>query len=268
MPSKEFELSTMESSTIGAITGLSEVLVTNPFFIIKTNIQQGKPIPWSIPGLYKGSFVNALGFIPITAIQVGSAQWMEQHVFPNASPYNQKVGSAFMAGVLSSVISCPVEMVMILQNNNAHLSMMQAAKGQVKQYGLTGLFIGQSATALREGIFSVFFLAVTPMLKSSLKPYCSNDAVSSVAAGVLSGGVATLVSQPMDTIKTMQQSSRGPSFGFFKTAKTIGLSNLLHGILSRSSGVIVSITLMSWMREQLEDYCEENHRRSVSNPKA
>jgi len=48
----------MESSTIGAIAGLSEILVTNLFFIIKTNTQQGKPTPWSISVLYKDFFVN------------------------------------------------------------------------------------------------------------------------------------------------------------------------------------------------------------------
>ncbi len=156
---------------------------------------------------------------------------------------------------------------MMVQNNNHQLNLAQAIKTQVKQHGISGVFAGQFATALREGCFSVFFLAVTPIFKSYLKPYCSNDTFSSLAAGVSSGIMATVVSQPLDTIKTIQQSSASQSMGFFKTAKSVGLAHLFNGMLSRSSSVIVSLTLMSWMREQLENYCLESHHASISHPK-
>ncbi len=263
--SLESELSIFENSTIGAITGLSEVLVTNPLFVIKTNIQQGKPIPWSFKGLYQGVTANALGFIPITATQVGFSKWMENYFFSNEPSYKQKIGSAFTAGVLSSFISCPVEMIMTLQNDTPTLNIINAVKTQVKTQGFSGLFIGQFSTALREGSFSVFFLAIPPILKNQMKPYCKDDTTASVVAGVCSGIAATVVSQPVDTIKTTQQSNSHLNLGFFQAAKKIGPSNLFNGILSRSSSIIISITLMSWMKETLENYCASHHECSSNN---
>ena len=253
------ELTTFQNYTIGAITGFSEAFVTNPLFVIKTKIQQGKPIPWGFSGLYKGFTANALGYMPVTAVQVGSAQWMEKKIFSSTPSYKQKIGAAFTAGVLSSFISCPVEMIMTLQSNAPKLNLITATKFQFQTHGLSGLFIGQSAMALREGNFAVFFLAIAPLLKNIIKPYCVTDTASSVVAGVCSGVAATLVTQPLDTIKTMQQSNCKSNLGFFQTAKTIGPLNLFKGILSRSSSIIISITLMSWMRETLEDYCEKQN---------
>lgn len=43
----EKKLSTIEHYTIGALTGLAEVLVTNPLFVIKTKIQQNES--WKLP---------------------------------------------------------------------------------------------------------------------------------------------------------------------------------------------------------------------------
>lgn len=261
MPSSTHELSTFEQYTIGAITALFEVSVTNPLFIMKTNLQQSMPIPWHIKGLYRGAVANAVSFMPITATQVGGAQWLEKTFF-SASTYKEKIISAFLAGGVSSLLCCPVERIMLLQNNTPNLSITNAVKMQMKQYGLSGLFVGQTATALREGFFSTFFVAVTPVLKSMLMPYLPNDNVATVTAGFLSGSLAAVISHPVDTIKTTQQSLYPKSLGFFKTAQAIGPTHLFNGLLSRSSSVILSVVLMSWMREQLEHYCMEKKERS------
>lgn len=65
--------------------------------------------------------------------------------------------------------------------------------------------------------------------------------------------------------KTTQQSNSHLNLGFFQAAKKVGPSNLFNGILSRSSSIIISVTLMSWMKEQLEHYCASHNELSSNN---
>lgn len=262
----EKKLSTIENYTIGALTGLAEVLVTNPFFVVKTKIQQNKSWLLTPTAYYKGATANALGFMPITAIQVGVNQWIQSRVFNNHPTYMQQIGAAFTAGVLSSFISCPVEMIMTLQNDNPKYRVATLLNSQLKTKGISSFFTGQFATSLREGGFSIFFLAAPPVIKSKLKSHGLDDTSSSILAGVSSGMAATLVTQPVDTIKTTQQSAIDVNIGFFKTAKSIPIPKLFKGILARSSSVILSITLMDWVKGQLEDLCEK-HGESIYSRK-
>lgn len=249
-------MSVFHSSLIGSVTALTEVCVTHPLWTIKTKIQQGTPINYHPKHLYKGFATNALGFMPITATQVGANQWIQQHIFADKPTYIQAILSSFGAGIASSVISCPVERIMTLQGKYVNNCFMDVTSQQFKQQGLTGFFTGQMATALREGSFSVFFISIAPALKKELVPYCINDPVASLVSGVMSGIGATCVSQPVDTIKTIQQSSNKTNIGFFKTANNIyssqGLAGFFKGTISRSSSIIVAVTLMSWMKEKLE----------------
>lgn len=253
----EKKLSAVENYIIGALTGLAEVLLTNPFFVIKTKVQQNKSWVLTPMDYYKGSFANALGFMPITAMQVGVNEWVQAKFFNNNPTYAQQIGSAFMAGVSSSFISCPVEMTMILQNDNAKSNLAKILHWQCKNKGLSSFFVGQLATSLREGGFSVCFLVSPPLIKFKLKSCGLSDLSSSVLAGVASGVAATLITQPVDTIKTTQQSNMDLKLGFFKTAKNMTMVALFKGIVARSSSLILSITLMDLIKAQLENMCKK-----------
>jgi len=256
MNEKKYQLSNIENYAIGAITGLAEVALTNPFSIITINRQQKMPIPWSLSGLYSGAFANALGFMPITSIQVGSYNFIQAKIFNNHPTYIQQASAAFSAGVLSSFISCPVEMVMTLQNNHK-AKLAYVIKSQLQAMGISGFFVGQLATSLREGVFSFCFLQAPKLIKPKLAPYFHDDTMATIMAGVCSGIGATLITHPFDTIKTKQQSATGINLGFFKTAKSMTLHSAYHGVLARSGNVILSITFMNWMKDKLEEICEE-----------
>lgn len=259
MSKSSHELSHIENATIGAITGFTEALVTNPFFIIKTNLQQKKPVPWHVKGLYTGFAANAAGFIPTVAIQVGSHRWIEQHFFGNKPDYFQNGLAAFTSGVLSSFIGCPTERIMNLQNNSPKEPLIRVIKKQVITQGVSSLFVGQGPTAIREGFFALFFLSVTPLLKNALQPYVKNEEAASIVAGVASGCGATVVTQPVDTLKTIQQSSQRRGPGFFQIVTTLKGRDYFKGTISRSLAVIISITLMSSVKEKLENQCQHYH---------
>jgi hypothetical protein len=255
---KQNELSTVQNYSIGALTGLTEVIATNPLFVIKTKIQQNKPWILGPSAYYRGFMANAFGFMPITAIQVGSNQWIQSNIFNHQATDTQKIASAFTAGVLSSFISCPVERMMTIQNDEPSTKISTILINQLRNNIKVNLFIGQFATALREGGFSIFFLAVPPVIKEKLKSHGFEETTSSTIASVSSGIAASLLTQPFDTIKTTQQSS-GHSLGFFSIAKNVGFQGLFKGMLARSSSVIISITLMDWVKTNLENWCIEHN---------
>lgn len=260
----EKKLSTIENYAIGALTGLAEVLVTNPFFVIKTKMQQKKSWLLTPMAYYHGAMTNALGFMPITAIQVGAKKGIESRVFNDQPTYIQQIGTSYIAGVLSSCISCPVEMIMILQNNHPKTSLPKLLNWQFKTKGVSGFFVGQLATSFREGGFSVCFLVAPPVIKLKLKSYGLDDTSSNILSGVSSGIIATVMTQPVDSIKTKQQSSADSKLGFFKTARNMTISTLFKGSIARGSSLILSITLMDWAKEQLEKLCGE-HGESFYN---
>ena len=255
---KKHKLSSIENYTIGALTGLAEVIATNPLFVIKTKIQQNKSWLLGPSSYYRGVTANALGFMPITAIQVGANQWIQSTIFNQPTSNLEKMASAFSAGVISSGLSCPVEKIMTLQNDQPSTKISTLLKGNIKK----NLFTGQLATALREGGFSIFFLAAPPIIKDKLKNYDLNETSSSLIAAVSSGISASLLTQPFDTIKTAQQSSTHP-LSFFNTAKNLGYKGLFKGLVARSSSVIISITLMDWVKTHLENWCIEHHDAAV-----
>lgn len=251
---KKNELSTIENYSIGALTGLTEVIATNPLFVIKTKIQQNKPWILSPSAYYRGFIPNAIGFMPITAIQVGSNQWIQSNIFNNQATNIQKIGSAFTAGALSSLISCPVERIMTIQNDQPTTKLSKI----FLQHMSWRLFMGQLATSLREGGFSIFFLAAPLVIKEKLKLYDFDDTASSAIASVTSGIAASFLTQPFDTIKTTQQSSAHP-LGFLKAAQYLGFQGLFKGMLARSTSVVISITLMDWVKTNLENGFMEYH---------
>jgi len=245
--------SPLENFFIGAFSGLSDVIISHPLFVMKSYLQQGKSIIWRLSSLYEGAVLNALSFMPITAIQVSVTNWIEKNIFCNTLNFTKSILASFLAGTISALISCPVELIMLLQANLHYLGFLAAIQLQIHTFGISGLFIGFAATALREGIFSMCFNSIPNKIQQVIKPYCANENASNIISGLISGSIGTLISQPFDTIKTVQQSSISP-LGFFQTAAQLGFQNLFSGLVSRSISVILSITLMNWVKQQLENY--------------
>ena len=73
------------------------------------------------------------------------------------------------------------------------------------------------------------------------------------------------MTHPFDTIKTIQQSNLDSKLGFFNTAKKIGVPNIFKGVTARGGGIIFSITFMNWIKEKLENLCDEKEDSHYKN---
>ena len=247
-----------QNIVIGSVAGATEVFVDHPLWSIKTRLQRGEPFTFNPSVLYRGMLPNAASMVPITAMQVGLNRGFQNVFFKESTALSdyQRITSAFVAGVGSSSVSCPTEMVMTHQGQTGG-SFFAAGKHLVKQNGWRCLFTGLSATAMREGMFTTFFLAGTPILKAKIQPYCRNDYVASLAAGIGAGVGATLASQGVDTLKTIQQvGTLVQPVGLIETAKklysTQGFPGFFKGGVPRGTRVVSAVTIMGLVSERMD----------------
>lgn len=262
-------VSVAQSILIGSVAGATEVLVDHPLWSIKTRMHLGEAFTFNPSLLYRGILPNAASMVPITALQVGLNRCFQNVIFKDSAGLSdvQRITSAFVAGVGSSALSCPTEMIMTFQGQKGG-SFYAAGNYLVKQSGWQCLFTGLFATAIREGMFTTFFLAGTPILKAKIQPYCQNDYAVSLAAGIGAGLGATLASQGVDTLKTMQQAAQSQPVGFNEAAKklyaTKGMFGFFKGGVPRGARVVSAVTIIGLVSEKMETQLLQHNCRDNS----
>ena len=111
-------LTEAENLFVGIAGGTAEVTALMPLLTAKFCVQEGRALPRSLGGLYRGWAVQAGNVAPITAVQMLLNGLIEKRVFDaNHKPLSdfEKALSAGLAGGLSAVIYAPVDLVCIHQ---------------------------------------------------------------------------------------------------------------------------------------------------------
>lgn len=115
-----------QNIVIGSVAGATEVLVNHPLWSIKTGIQRGEAFSFNPTLWYRGILPNAASMIPITALQVVLNRGLLNIFFKDSALSNyQSIGCSFAAGIGSSLISCPTEMIMTHQNKGVSFTKHQ-----------------------------------------------------------------------------------------------------------------------------------------------
>jgi hypothetical protein len=248
----------IQSLITGSVAGAVEVGVNHPLWTIKIRMQCGDPFTLNPRLLYRGIVPNAASMIPITGIQVGFDRCLLRMLYKDGAELTdfQCISSAFVAGVGSAPASCITEMVMTHQKKTGE-SFYTAGKYVVSNSGWRGLFTGLPATMMREGIFTPFFLAVTPILKGKVLPYVPNNGVALLVAGIGSGLGATILSQAADTLKTIQQGAAHPQqVSLGRVVREIyvkdGLYGFFRGGIPRGARVVSAVTVMGLVTDKME----------------
>jgi len=274
------DITLTQSVVIGSVAGAAEVLINHPLWSIKTIMQslpKGASLPFTPLTWYRGIIPNTISMAPITAMQVGLDNGFQKVFFAHSTkPSNyQLIMSAFVAGAGSAVLSCPTEMIMSHQTN-ATPDFYGAARYIIKERGMRALFTSLPATAMRESLFTVFFLAATPMFKTKIQPYWHNDMAATFAAGTIAGVCASLLTQGADTIKTVQQKADlSRPIDFFAAARQVYATQNIYGFfrggLPRVARVASAVAIMGCaaekMKEQIHHYnarVDEGEERKFS----
>ena len=138
-------LSAATHAAIGAVSGVIEVTLLHPTVAWKNALQEGRPLPVAPRALYRGYLINVGSFTPITMVQFGVNRMLESAlsgggegarrargarragagggrtlmrgaVFAGSDLSSlQRIGVAATAGMTSSLMSTPCELVIIQQ---------------------------------------------------------------------------------------------------------------------------------------------------------
>jgi solute carrier family 25 citrate transporter 1 len=249
-------LSTTQSIIAGSIVGGIEVCVNHPLWSIKTMLQRHMALSFHPTILYRGLSTNAASMVPITAVQVTLKNTMQLHVPAHQqTSINAQFSCAFAAGIGSSMITCPVELVMTKQNASGY-HFVQTCKHIMQMHGLSSFYRGLSATMLREGTFTATYLAAVPTLSVYYKNQGMGPYFATFTAGVSAGLLSTLMTHGIDVIKTTQQANlNAAQLNIIKQAKNLyqqhGLFAFTKGIIPRGIRIISAVSLMGYFNEKI-----------------
>jgi hypothetical protein len=253
------QLTLMESFASGAVAGGVEVSVNHPFWSLKTRAQRHQPLTFNPWVLYRGFGPNVASMVPISALQVGFNTGIQHVVFGGATELSdyQRLTSSFVAGIASSAVSCPTEMIMTTQGKNKNVSFYQAGNYLVNQAGISCLYTGWLATAFREGMFTSSYLALTPIFKRFYEPLIEDKTRVALASGITAGLCGSVASQVVDTVKTIQQDADplqpvSPMQALKISHKRNGVLGIFKWGLFRTARVASAVYIMGEVTEAVE----------------
>ncbi|KAI1869737.1 uncharacterized protein JN550_005718 [Neoarthrinium moseri] len=222
----------------GAAGGIAQVLLGQPFDIVKVRLQTSaeansaigaaKAI-WTKEGplaFYKGTLTPLLGIGACVSVQFGGFGLAKRYFeTQNAAgsrgrpdlSYAQYYGAGAFAGVANTVLSCPIEHVRIRLQTQPHGAARLYAgpvdcvrKLSAHQGVLRGVYRGSAVTVLREAqAYGVWFLSFEYMMNqhAARNRIERKDIPSYLVAfyGGLAGEALWLGSYPLDVIKSKMQ---------------------------------------------------------------
>jgi solute carrier family 25 2-oxodicarboxylate transporter 21 len=130
--------------------------------------QEGRALPTSIGGWYRGVGVQAGTVAPITAIQMmvnGILQGTVLRGEAREVTAAENIACAMGAGAFSALVYSPVDLTTI-QQQKLNLSPGATMAHIVREHGAAGVFRGFMSMALREAIYTGGYLGLAPVLSS------------------------------------------------------------------------------------------------------
>ncbi|KAI0381332.1 mitochondrial carrier [Hypomontagnella monticulosa] len=233
-------LDTAKDLFAGAAGGVAQVLIGQPFDIVKVRLQTTTAYSSALNAatsiyakegplaFYKGTLTPLLGIGACVSIQFGAFGWARRY-FENANAsslsaapkdltYGQYFAAGAFAGVANSVISGPIEHVRIRLQTQPHGAArlysgpLDCVRVLSRQGGgvLRGLYRGEAVTIWREAAaYGVWFLSFEYMMAAdAARNRVRREEIPSYKValyGGLAGEALWLASYPFDVVKSKMQ---------------------------------------------------------------
>jgi len=235
-----------ENLLLGTLGGSMEAALHMPIITLKICQQDRKPFPKTIPGWYRGLFINVTSIAPITAIQFLTNGIIENtitNITQKPLETKDKILSAASAGAISSLLSSPAELL-IIQQQQRSLSLNKTISLIRTKYGNKHLMRGLGPCMTRESIYTAGYMAYSPIVEKQFfkMPLFENKPILAKISGCcISGIAASLITHPIDTAKTRIQSDiAGSKYkGLASTVMNIyhegGIKTLYKGGIARTT---------------------------------
>ncbi|KAH6955120.1 solute carrier family member 46 [Fusarium avenaceum] len=250
----------------GAVGGIAQVLIGQPFDIVKVRLQTTTQYSSAINAattiyknegalaFYKGTLTPLIGIGACVSVQFGAfnaaKRWFQTRNNGAELSYPQYAAAGAFAGVSNSVLSGPIEHIRIRLQSQPHgAGRLYDGPGDcVRKLGahngvLSGIYRGQAVTIWREAFaYGAWFTAFEYMMNSDAARNKVDrkdiPAYKIALYGGLAGEVLWLSSYPFDVIKSKMQTD---GFGanqrystmrdcFAKTWRAEGAGGFFKGI--------------------------------------
>lgn len=251
----------------GSIAGIVQVLLGQPFDIIKVRMQTSSiaTSPFQIAkdllknegalAFYNGTLSPLIGISICVAVQFGSNESAKNYLMKqNLNKYNSStlyikdyVLAGIFAGFMNSLVISPVELFRIkmqVQNSttaNAYTGTVDCAKKIFQQYGIKGVYQGYSATLFREApAYAVYFGVYESLMAKSEKKYNKRNNIpllNVMSYGAISGVLLWLATFPNDVIKSRMQADDINNRRYPSIMKTINIINAEAGLMGFFKGL-------------------------------
>jgi solute carrier family 25 (mitochondrial 2-oxodicarboxylate transporter), member 21 len=242
---------------VGAIGGSLETSLQMPILTYKFCLQEGRVMPKSIPGWYRGVGVQAGTVAPITAIQFcvnGMLQEVMRMIRPSDDDETnnslqrpltdgEMMVTAAGAGALSALVYSPVDLLTI-QQQKLDKNVLDTGRFIYQQYGgWNGLYRGLSACVIGEAVYTAGYLGLAPILSARILQdprFAEQPFFGSVLGACFAGTTAAVLTHPVDTAKTCLQSDMSGSIwptaraAVFKLVAQGGIPSLFKGLVPRT----------------------------------
>lgn len=230
--------SSLQSFLAGSISGSVSTILFQPFDLVKTRLQNANttasnlttnrlvPIvsqlvkDEQILGLWRGTTPSLLRCVPGVGLYFCSLDWLQSHFCQNSNGSQshpsaiQAICFGLIARTFSGSVLIPVTVVKTRYESGvfSYGSLSQAMRQTYVSEGARGLTSGLLPTIMRDAPFSGLYF----MFYSKLKTLCvvsshSSSNTSSISpiltfiCGLNAGLMASIVTHPMDVIKTRMQ---------------------------------------------------------------
>ncbi|KAI5824822.1 mitochondrial carrier domain-containing protein [Schizophyllum commune] len=242
--------STAKDLTAGTVGGIFQVLVGQPFDIVKVRMQTSPAGTYSgmmhcAGGIlknegplafYKGTLSPLLGIGVCVSIQFGALEYTKR-IFqaqnlargvggPDGTAFGsgQLFTAGVVAGIANGIVSCPVEHIRIRLQTQSATNPIYKGPGDAiskifREHGVAGIFKGQGVTFLREATgYGMYFLTYEKLVQREMREKnIRRDQISPLNAilyGALAGYALWAVIYPIDMIKSrMQTDGFSPATG-------------------------------------------------------
>ncbi|KAF2702658.1 mitochondrial carnitine/acylcarnitine carrier protein [Pleomassaria siparia CBS 279.74] len=221
----------------GAVGGVAQVLLGQPFDIVKVRLQTTQQYTGALDAatkiyknegpsaFYKGTLTPLIGIGACVSVQFGAFHYARRafessnttkHASPHLS-YAQYYASGAFAGIANTVLSSPIEHIRIRLQTQPHgadrlysgpidcMRKLSAHEGVLK-----GLYRGTAVTYLREAqAYGVWFTTFEYLMNTDAKRNgIRRDEVSTLKVafyGGLAGEALWIASYPLDVVKSKMQ---------------------------------------------------------------
>jgi len=273
----------VKSFLAGSFSGTCSTIIFQPLDLIKTRIQLQAPLALGhapktvigvvttviqnerLIGLWKGVAPSLTRTVPGIGVYFASLHALRNRFGSHDPSPTEGLFMGAFARSISGISMLPFTVIKTRYESGRYQyrSILQAMEIIYQKEGMKGLYSGMSATLLRDAPFSGLYLMFYTQTKKHVKSFYdispSQAPFVNFTCGIVSGCLASVVTQPADVVKTHMQLNP-TQFSKFHTVivfiyKKEGLVGFVRGVVPRTLRRTLMAAMAWTVYEQIMASC-------------